>query len=183
MKLIVCLGNPGLLYRKTRHNIGFMVIDNILSNLNLSKGKKKFNGEYYEYNGEEKYIFLKPHSFMNLSGSVVKTYVDYFKISIDDIVVISDDLDMPTGKIRLREKGSPGGHNGLRDIENHLGTNEYKRIKIGIGNIKDYDTKKYVLGKFNKEEKKIISSTLEVCEDIIMQINNKTFKDLMNKYN
>lgn len=182
MKLVIGLGNPGLLYKNTRHNIGFMVIDNIVSKLSLENAKKKFNAEYYEYNGKEKYVFVKPHSFMNLSGNVVKSFIDYFKIDIKDLFIISDDLDLPVGKIRLRERGSSGGHNGLKDIEKHIGTTEYKRIKIGISNVKEYDTKKYVLGKFNKEEKKLIDESVNKCYDIVTNLN-EDFDKLMNKYN
>ena len=150
MKLIVGLGNPGKEYENTRHNIGFMVIDNYLKN---EKFKTKFNGMYLKkvINNEE-VIFLKPLSYMNLSGEVVKKYVDYFKINLSDLLIISDDLDMPCFKIKLKYKGSSGGHNGLKNIIQNINTEEFKRLKIGISNNLNIDTKSYVLSKFNQEE-------------------------------
>ena len=132
MKLIVGLGNPGKEYENTRHNIGFMVIDNYLKN---EKFKTKFNGMYLKkvINNEE-VIFLKPLSYMNLSGEVVKKYVNYFKINLSDLLIISDDLDMPCFKIKLKYKGSSGGHNGLKNIIQNINTEEFKRLKIGISN-------------------------------------------------
>ena len=124
MKLIVGLGNPGKEYENTRHNIGFMVIDNYLKN---EKFKTKFNGMYLKkvINNEE-VIFLKPLSYMNLSGEVVKKYVNYFKINLSDLLIISDDLDMPCFKIKLKYKGSSGGHNGLKNIIQNINTEEFK---------------------------------------------------------
>ncbi|MBR6112937.1 MAG: aminoacyl-tRNA hydrolase, partial [Bacilli bacterium] len=146
MKLIVGLGNPGKEYENTRHNIGFMVIDRYISKYNYLPYKEKFNGIYYEDNIDgEKVILLKPQKYMNLSGEVVISYLNYFKINVEDMLVISDDLDMPLGKIKLKLSGSCGGHNGLRNIENNIGTQNYKRLKIGISNNKEYDTKDYVL--------------------------------------
>ena len=163
MKLIVGLGNPGKEYVDTRHNIGFMCIDHYISYKNITeKWSKKFDGEYLltSINGE-KVLFLKPLTFMNLSGNSVRKIVDYYNIEIDDILIISDDLDLNTGNYKLKSKGSCGGHNGLRDIENKLNTNEYKRIKIGISNNKESDTKDYVLGKISVEEKNIINTLFD----------------------
>ncbi len=179
MKLIIGLGNPGREYATTRHNIGFMAIDKLCSSF-----KNKFNGLYGEViiNGE-KIILLKPLSYMNLSGEVIRKYVDYYNIDIDDILVICDDLDMDVGKIRLRSKGSSGGHNGLKNIILHLGTDNFKRLKIGISNKKDIDTKDYVLGKFNRDDKKIIDKSLDKINDIINDFITLSFEQLMSKYN
>lgn len=184
MKLIVGLGNPGKEYEKTRHNVGFMTIDNYLSNLRITNFKNKFSGIYIDsiINGE-KVIFLKPQKYMNLSGEVVKEFVNFFKINIEDILIINDDLDLPCGKVRLREKGTPGGHNGLKNIEAHLGTNEYKRLKIGVGNNKEIDTKDYVLGTFSKEELESINSTIKLTQNIIDDFIKIEFKEIMSKYN
>lgn len=184
MHLIIGLGNPGKEYENTRHNIGFMVLDKFAKKYNISDYKEKFNGQYFEYViNNEKVIFLKPLKYMNLSGEVVKKYVDFFKINIDDILVISDDLDMDTGKIKLKLKGSSGGHNGLKNIENHLKTQEYKRIKVGIANNKYIDTKDYVLGAFQGEEKDLINDSTSRVVDIIDDYFKLTFDNLMNKYN
>lgn len=184
MKLIVGLGNPGKEYDNTRHNIGFMIIDKYLKNNNIINHKEKFGGSYFEsIIKDEKVIFLKPQKYINLSGQVLKQYVDFFKVEISDILIIHDDLDTPCGSIKLRTNGGSGGHNGLKDIENNLHTKEYKRIKIGISNNKSIDTKNYVLGKFNSEDKKLIDSTIEKTALIIDDYFILTFEKLMNKYN
>ena len=184
MKLVVGLGNPGKEYAKTRHNVGFRMIDRIASDLNINIDKNKFDGLYGEkiIDGE-KYLFLKPQRYMNLSGTVIQEYINYFKINPKDILVICDDLDMEVGKIRLRPKGSSGGHNGLKDIERNIGTSEYKRIKIGIANNKNMDTKDYVLGKFSKEEDELIVNCENMMGNIFSDYLNLTFEQLMSKYN
>lgn len=184
MKLIVGLGNPGKEYEKTRHNIGFMVINNFLKENNLELNKTKFNGKYTETNIKgEKVILLEPQKYMNLSGEVIRDFVKFYKIDVKDILIISDDLDMECGKIRLREKGSSGGHNGLKNIELHLNTNEYKRLKIGVGNNKMIETKDYVLGKFLKEDFEKIENSVKLTEDIIEDFIDNDFTSLMSKYN
>ena len=184
MKLIVGLGNPDKEYENTRHNIGFMAIDSILKKYNVSNFKEKHNGIYYELSFDnEKVILLKPQKYMNLSGEVIKKYVDFYKIDVKDILVISDDLDLPLGTYRLREKGSSGGHNGLKNIELHLHTNEYKRIKIGISNNKNIDTKDYVLGRLSNVEKEEIRKVLDIIPSIFEDYMKIDFVKLMNKYN
>lgn len=184
MKLIVGLGNPGKEYENTRHNIGFIFLDNFASVHNISIDKEKFNGLYAQaIINDEKVILLKPLSYMNLSGEVVKRFVDYFKIDIKDILIISDDLDLVFGKIRLRPDGSSGGHNGLKNIALHLGTDQFKRLKIGISNDKTMNTKDYVLGKFSKEEKEIIDNLKEEVSTILFDYINIDYDRLMCKYN
>lgn len=185
MKLIVGLGNPGKEYENTRHNVGFMVVDNYLSRKDISDGwKNKFNGLYLEINiNGEKVIFLKPQSYMNLSGGVVSQFVNFYKLNISDIFVISDDLDLLTGNYKIKCKGSCGGHNGLRDIERCLGTSEYKRLKVGISKDKDVDTKDYVLGKFSKDDTKIYEGLFGTLVDVIDDYFKLPFGDLMSKYN
>lgn len=184
MKLIVGLGNPGKEYEKTRHNIGFMAINNFLKENNLELNKTKFNGKYSETNIKgEKLILLEPQKYMNLSGEVIRDFVKFYKIDIKDILIISDDLDMECGKIRLREKGSSGGHNGLKNIEIHLNTNEYKRLKIGVGNNKMIETKDYVLGKFSKDDFEKIENSIKQTKYIIEDFIDNDFISLMSKYN
>ena len=184
MKLIVGLGNPGKEYENTKHNMGFKAIDEIAKSLNIEINKNKFNGLYNEINYKgEKIILLKPQMYINLSGDVIKKYVDFYKIDINDILIISDDLDMETGKIKIKYKGSSGGHNGLKNIEANLKTNEYKRIKIGISNNKKIDTKNYVLSKFSKEEENTINETIKLFPKIFEDYLNISFDNLMNKYN
>lgn len=185
MKLIVGLGNPGKDYEKTRHNVGFMMLDSYLQEKNITKNwSAKFNGLYIEANiNSEKVIFLKPQSFMNLSGTVVRKFVDYFKIEIANILIISDDLDLNIGNFKLKDKGSSGGHNGLKDIERVLGTNEYKRLKIGISNNKNVDTKDYVLGKIATDDMNILTNLYHELEKVIDDYFCLPFDNLMNKYN
>lgn len=184
MKLIVGLGNPGKEYENTRHNIGFMALDELANNYNVTFNKSKFTGEYAEFiYKNEKVILLKPGKYMNLSGEVIRDYVKFYKIDIKDIFIICDDLDTTIGSYRLRYKGSSGGHNGLKNIELHLASKEYKRLKIGISNNKMIDTKDYVLGKFNESERKLINPILELVPNIIEDYLNMSFENLMNKYN
>ena len=184
MKLIVGLGNPGKKYTNTRHNIGFMCIDEIANHFNVSFDSNKFNGLYtdFSYNGE-KILLLKPQKYMNLSGEVIRDFVNFFKININDILIICYDLDTKVGTYRLRYKGSSGGHNGLKNIELHLSTNEYKRIKVGISNDKNIDTKDYVLGKFSKEEMNLINPIINKMPNIIEDYLSLPFDNVMNKYN
>ena len=184
MKLIVGLGNPGKGYNKTRHNIGFMCIDKIAEYFKVSFNSNKFTGSYTQFNHNgEKIILLKPEKYMNLSGEVIRDFVNFFKIDIKDILVICDDLDTKVGNFRLRYKGSSGGHNGLKNIELHLSTKDYKRIKVGISNDKTKDTKDYVLGKFSKEEIDLINPIIDKMPDIIEDYLKLPFDNVMNKYN
>lgn len=185
MKLVVGLGNPGKDYENTRHNIGFMFLDGYLKAKGINDFRNKMNGLFIKtklYN--EDVIFLKPQSFINLSGHVIKEYMNFYKIDIDNIFIISDDLDLLVGNYKLKAKGSSGGHNGLKDIENMLSSQNYKRLKIGIANNKKMDTKDYVLGKLKKEDKDKYAQMQEKVNDIIddylMSVN---FIDMMSKYN
>ncbi len=184
MRLIVGLGNPGKEYENTRHNVGFNIIDKYLKKNNYKLDKEKFNGKFTKIsiNGEDT-ILLEPLTYMNLSGDSVRKVMDFYKIKVEDILIIQDDLDMPVGKIKLKEKSSSGGHNGIKDIENKLGTNSFKRLKVGISNNKLIDTKDYVLGKFSSEEKEILDKTYEICLNIIDDFFVMNFDLLMGKYN
>ena len=184
MKLIVGLGNPGKEYDNTRHNVGFMCLDKLASYFNVDISSKKFCGLYSQFKYEnENIILLKPQKYMNLSGEVIRDYVNFFKIDISDVLIICDDLDTKVGTYRLRYKGSSGGHNGLKNIEQNLSTNEYKRIKIGISNDKEIDTKDYVLGKFKKDELVLINNIVEMMPKIIESYLQLPFDNVMNKYN
>jgi PTH1 family peptidyl-tRNA hydrolase len=184
MKLIVGLGNPGKSYEKTRHDVGFTCIDKISEFYKVELTSNKFNGLYTQFNlNGEKIILLKPEKYMNLSGEVIRDFVNFFKIDINDVLVICDDLDTKVGTYRLRYKGSSGGHNGLKNIERHLSTKDYKRIKVGISNDKKMDTKDYVLGKFTKEELDLINPIINKIPNIIEDYLRLPFDNVMNKYN
>ena len=185
MKLIIGLGNPGKEYQNTKHNIGFDMLDTYIDYKNINDSwSKKFDGLYIKTKiDDEDVIFLKPQTFMNLSGNSVRKVIDYFDISIKDILVISDDLDLLVGNYKLKSKGSCGGHNGLRNIEECINTTEYKRLKIGISNDKDIDTKDYVLGKFSKKNRETLE---KLFKDLCLVLDDYfilSFTDLMNKYN
>lgn len=184
MKLIVGLGNPGKEYEKTRHNIGFMILDNYLSKKNITINKTKFNGNYAECNiNNEKVIILKPMEYINFSGNVISKIIKFYKIDIEDILIIHDDLDIKVGEYKLKPKGNDGGHNGIKSIIQNITTNKIKRMKIGIGNDKKIETKNYVLSKFNEEELKEINKIIEISEKIIDDFIKLDFDLVMNKYN
>ena len=184
MKLIVGLGNPGMEYENTRHNVGFMVIDKFIEHIGYVSMKKKYDGLYCEvFYQNEKIIILKPQKYINLSGEVVKKFVDYYKIDISDILIINDDLDLPVGCYKLKPSGGSAGHNGLKNIEKELNTNEYKRLKIGISNNKLLDTKDYVLGKLSSDEKLKLQTVINISSEIIDDYLHINFDKLMNKYN
>ena len=181
MKLIVGLGNPGKEYENTRHNIGFMVLDDYLGNV---KWSNKFNALYYEevLNGE-KVIFVKPLTFMNNSGNAVGEFVRYFNIDILDILIIQDDLDEATSLYKLKVNSSSGGHNGIKSIINSLGTQNIPRLKIGIGSSKKDDVIDYVLGKFSKQEMEVLNKNFPVFRDIMDSFILKGIDKTMNVYN
>jgi len=178
MKLIVGLGNPGKEYDKTRHNIGFMIIDKYLGNI---KYKEKFNGFFYELNKSEKIIFIKPQTYMNNSGECVSKFQKYYNVKTEDILVIQDDLDIEIGNFKFKIKSSSGGHNGVKSIISHLGTDNFFRMKVGIKNSNKGDTIDFVLGKFSKEDLNLIQfdTLISSIDDFISYDCNY----VMNKYN
>ena len=184
MRLIVGLGNPGKMYENTRHNVGFKFVDKVAQSQDVTFDKEKFKGIYaqFYYNGE-KVILLKPQKYMNLSGEVVIKYIEYFKPRYEDVLIICDDLDTPLGKIKIKYKGSSGGHNGLKDIEKHMHTKEYKRIKIGISHNKDQNKVDYVIGPMSKEDAEILDKVTDKAPQIIKDYLTLSFDNLMNKYN
>lgn len=184
MKLIVGLGNPGKEYEKTRHNMGFMALDAFAYKYNFSFNKNKFQGLYAEgmLDGE-KVLLLKPQKYMNLSGEVIREFVEYYKIAIEDILIIHDDMDLEVGSYKLRYKGGSAGHNGLKNIEANLKTQEYKRIRIGISRNKDLDVVDYVLGKLSQSELEQVQTVLDKIPDIIHDFVTIPFDNVMNKYN
>lgn len=184
MKMIVGLGNPGKKYENTRHNMGFIVLDNYAKFLGLLIDKKKFDALYVDlFINDEKVLLVKPQSYMNLSGKVVQSFANYYDINYSDILVISDDLDLEFLDYRLRLFGSSGGHNGLKDIERCLGTNMFRRFRIGISNNKNIDTKDFVLGKFSKNDIEDIEKFLPKSVDILNDYIEFDFEKLMSKYN
>ncbi len=183
MKLVVGLGNPGKEYENTRHNCGFYMLDLYLESKNLTNFKSKFQGMYVLANvNGEKVIFLKPQSYMNLSGEVIRKFMDFYKIDAKDIFIIHDDLDLPLGSFKLKASGTSGGHNGLKNIEENIHTKDYKRLKIGISK-PEGDKIDYVLGKFSKNEGEILEKLSIIVGNLLDDFFQMNFDDLMNKYN
>ncbi|NCC54189.1 MAG: aminoacyl-tRNA hydrolase [Erysipelotrichia bacterium] len=184
MKLIVGLGNPGKEYEKTRHNAGFMVMDKIAQELRVDINTSKFKGMYTKINvKKESVILLKPQTYMNLSGESVREIMDYFKIDINDLLVIYDDLDLPVGKIRLRSKGSAGGQNGVKNIIQHLGTQQFNRIRVGIGKDEKIPVVDYVLGKVRKEDLIDFEEALVDAKNAAIHSIDHDFNITMSEYN
>ncbi len=183
MKLIVGLGNPGKEYALTRHNVGFMVVNALINDLGL-KVQAKYKGEIAQtsFKGEP-VILLKPHTYMNASGESVRLVSDFYKIAPQDILVIYDDLDLPVGKVRLREKGSAGGHNGMKSIIQHLNTPDFPRLRIGIDKNPLYQTADYVLGRFSKQEEDSVIQAILKAKKAAMDFPSMSFAELMNRYN
>ncbi|MED0981966.1 aminoacyl-tRNA hydrolase [Bacillus paramycoides] len=185
MKLIVGLGNPGREYELTRHNIGFMAIDELAKRWDISLNEQKFKGLFGAgfVNGE-KVILLKPLTYMNLSGESIRPLMDYYKIDVEDFIVMYDDLDIPVGKLRLRMKGSAGGHNGVKSTISHLGTQEFQRIRMGIDRPKNgMKVVDYVLGRFTSEETSGVNQSIEKAADACEEWLNKPFLQIMNTFN
>lgn len=190
MFLLVGLGNVGASYEVTRHNFGFLLLDQIIKDYNLTKlATKKLLSEIYsgEINGQ-KIIAVKPKTFMNLSGNAVLEILSFYKIAVSDIIVLHDDLDLCLGKIRLKIGGSSAGHNGLKDINQKIGKN-YLRLRLGIGRPenKNFEIADYVLAKFTKDELKIVEQVNEkisvlLPELIVRQRASKNLDNFMNKF-
>ena len=186
MKMIVGLGNIGTRYDETRHNTGFMVVDQLARDYHLGAFthlKQEAVAVSGVINGE-KVMLVKPTTFMNDSGRAVGPLVDYYDIDLDDLVIVNDDLDMPVGKVRLKTHGASGGHNGLKSIISALGTKNFYRVKVGIDHPRHGTVVSHVLGKFSKEERPKFDQAVEQAEHALEDwINGEDFAKLMNAYN
>ena len=184
MKLIVGLGNPGKKYEDTRHNMGFMAVDLLSDQAQIDVDKEVFHGLMGRGKiFDQDVILFKPTTFMNLSGTAVQEVVHYFKIALDDIVVIYDDMALPVGSIRLRKEGSSGGHKGMQNIIDCLSTEEIKRIRVGIGEPGDNDNIDFVLSKPLKDEMPLITEAIEDAVRAVKEYLKSDFDRAMNKYN
>ncbi|MDR0739856.1 MAG: aminoacyl-tRNA hydrolase [Mycoplasmataceae bacterium] len=185
--LIVGLGNYPEQYHKSRHNVGFMVIDKLCKALSIELTNEKFNGKFIKVQVEQnQFIIAKPYTYMNLSGDFVSQIAQYYQIEPHNILIISDDADNNVGTIRIRNNGSSGGQNGIKDIINKLNTTDFPRIKIGIGRPtnKKINLADYVLGTFTNTEKPIINRTIDkATEALIDFMNGMSISELMNRYN
>jgi PTH1 family peptidyl-tRNA hydrolase len=184
MKLIVGLGNPGEKYDGTRHNIGFEVIDYLAKEYNAAPFREKFQGLITEIQYKDDKIFLlKPQTYMNLSGESVRAVMDFYKLDPEnDIIVISDDINLATGRIRIRAQGSAGGHNGLKSIINHAGTQKFKRVRVGVG-ANEGNLVNHVLGKFSKGERVLAEQGIKDAASAVEVMILEDINTAMNKFN
>ncbi len=184
MKLIVGLGNHGYKYQLTRHNIGFIVVDDLADFYNLKINKKDYNSLYNSTRiKREKVILAKPQTFVNKSGLAVRKIVDYYNLELEDILIIHDDLDLNTGALKIRSKGGHGGHNGIKSIINHLSTKKFARIKLGIGRPDKGAVRDYVLGKFSDQELKKMNPAIDSAVKAIELFCQDNLQQAMNKFN
>ncbi|MBN2315283.1 MAG: aminoacyl-tRNA hydrolase [Sedimentisphaerales bacterium] len=184
MKLVAGLGNPGGDYADTRHNIGFRVMDSLAEALGIEVKKRKFGARFGlgEF-ADKKLIVLKPWQFMNRSGQAVATAAGFYKIHVADMLVVTDDMDLESGRIRIRAKGSAGGHNGLADIIEKLGTNAFARCRVGIGRSQEWDAVDFVLGKPGQAEQPLLDAAIERARDAVLCWIEYGIEKAMNQYN
>ncbi len=184
--LLVCLGNPGEKYENTRHNVGFMVADELGERQRAPIQKLKFKAltNLFTISGE-KVLVMKPVTYMNLSGEAVRQAADFYKIAPDHVLVVSDDTALAVGRLRIRRGGSAGGHNGLKSIIQHLGSDQFPRIRVGVGEKPhpDYDLADWVLGKFQGEDKKAIDAAVKRAADAVECVIAEGCEWAMNKFN
>lgn len=185
MKLIVGLGNPGKQYKNTRHNIGYLMLDELAKRENVKFSKKmKFKGQFIQtIIKNEQVILLKPITFMNLSGQSVQLVKKFYNINDEDILVIYDDLDLPTGKIRFKQKGSSGGHKGIKSIISCINSQDFHRLKIGIDRDDNIPVVDYVVGKFTKDQIDNIAKVIDISLDALDNWISNEITFVMNKYN
>lgn len=185
MYLIAGLGNPGKEYEKTRHNAGFGAIDALAEKLGISVEEKKYKGLFGKGRiGAEPVILLKPQTYMNLSGESVRAAADFYKIGPEHMIVIYDDIDLEVGRLRLRAKGSAGGHNGIKNIIAHMGTQEFPRVRIGVGAKPDrMDLADYVLGRFSQVEQSQMEDGYKEAAEAAAAIVEEGIEAAMNRFN
>ena len=184
MKIIIGLGNPGVKYENTRHNAGFMVLDKLAQKCNLEFNQEKFSAYFAKgkVKGED-VILLKPTTYMNNSGFALRQCLDFYKVGMENVIVIYDDVDLPVGKLRLRQKGSAGGHNGIKSIISCGFSNEFDRIRVGVGKDPQIDMIHWVLGKFKEEERPLLKEAIEQSAQAAYYSLTHSFMDTMNQYN
>lgn len=185
MKLIVGLGNPGRQYQNTRHNLGFVTVDAIADENKISVSKEKWNAVYGKGEIEEEEIILaKPLTFMNLSGESVAPMMHWFKMEPKDLIVVYDDIHLPLGQLRIRERGSEGGHNGLSSIITYIGTQEFIRVRMGVDEPPPgYDQADYVLSRFTKAEMKIVEDMVQDAKEAVKTLVVSGTAKAMNLFN
>lgn len=183
MKIVVGLGNPGTRYEGTRHNVGFDTVDFLAQSPHAGRFRGQFQGQVAELlHDGEKVLLVKPETFMNLSGRCVRALVDFYQMPIESLLVVCDDVNLPLGQLRARARGTHGGHNGLRDIQEHLGTNDYARVRIGVGGAK-HNLVDHVLGQFSPSEQAVMADTIPLAAQAVMVWVAQGIEECMNQYN
>src|SRR6187200_2168163 len=183
MKILIGLGNPGLKYAGTRHNVGFDVIDYLAAGKGASSFREKFEAFVAEMKeGDETVLLVKPLTFMNLSGRAVRAILDFYKVPVENLLVVCDDINLPLGKLRIRTKGSHGGQNGLRNIQEQVGTDAYARLRIGIG-APAFDAVDHVLSKFRSGERAAVEDAIAIAAQAALTWMRQGTEAAMNKFN
>jgi PTH1 family peptidyl-tRNA hydrolase len=183
LKVVVGLGNPGSRYHGTRHNVGYAVIDSLAAAPSCGRFQSRFQAQVAEWVEDgQKVLLVKPETFMNLSGRSVRQIMDYYQVDLTDLLVVCDDINLPLGKLRVRPKGTHGGHNGLRDIQSHLGTTEYARLRLGVDAPRD-DAVDHVLGRFRPSERPIIDDAVAQAAQAVVVWVTQGLDACMNRFN
>ncbi len=184
MRIIAGLGNPGIQYRKSRHNAGYQALDALADMLHIRLTKRRFSGVYGEgvRNGE-RVVLIKPTTYMNLSGNCIQAVMHFFKAKPEDLTVLYDDIDLPVGSLRIRANGSAGTHNGMRSIISCIGSEEFSRVRIGVGNRKHGELADYVLSKPSKEEQKMLQSAFAQAAEATCMLLDGKLMEAQAKYN
>ncbi len=184
MKVVVGLGNPGKRYAGTRHNVGYAVVDMLAESPRCGRFQARFQAQIAEWlEDENKVLLVKPETFMNLSGHCVRQIVDFYQLPLSDLLVVCDDVNLPLGKLRARARGTHGGHNGLRDIQSHLGTSEYSRLRIGVDNPGGDDMVDHVLGRFRSGESNVMDEAIPTAAEAVAFWIQNGIEKCMNQYN
>ena len=183
MKVVVGLGNPGSRYHGTRHNVGYAVVDSLAKGPSAGRFQARFQAQIAEtQEGTHKVLLVKPETFMNLSGQAVRRIVDFYQLPPEDLLIVCDDFNLPLGKLRARPRGTHGGHNGLRDIQNHLGTSEYARLRIGVGSPRE-EAIDHVLGRFTAAERPVIEEAIASAAQAALVWIEQGIEACMNRFN
>jgi peptidyl-tRNA hydrolase, PTH1 family len=184
MKVVLGLGNPGIKYRGTRHNVGYAVIDSLAAGGGVGRFQERFQADVAEWVLDiDKVLLAKPLTFMNLSGRAIRQLLDFYQLPLAELLVVCDDVNLPLGKLRFRAKGTHGGHNGLRDIQAHLGTTEYARLRIGVDAPGQEDMVDHVLGRFKPGEREVVANAVATAAQAVELWVRKGLQECMNHYN
>jgi PTH1 family peptidyl-tRNA hydrolase len=184
MKVVVGLGNPGRQYAGTRHNLGFEVVDRLAQSPNCGRFHEHFQAQVAEWwDDPHKVLLVKPQTFMNLSGRSVRQLVDFYQVPLENLLVVCDDINLPLGRLRFRSRGTHGGHNGLRDIQNHLGTTVYARLRIGVEAPGRGELIDHVLSRFRPTEQAVMDDALAVAVQAVATWIHQGIQECMNQYN